>query len=130
MNFSSKEYPPQQVSLTGEGTVTAGLGHTLTCSSSRDPGIPATFSLEWLAPNGNIVMNTDSTIQVIGDTSSNADTISSSLRFSVLRTSQAGMYSCRVHLTVPNSMIQHSVVMRATVTVKREYDEIEISSIP
>ena len=117
------DFPPQLGTITYEGVSTAGYtGYALVCSTNREAALnPAsTLSVQWLDPNGNVIMRGDD-FSISGTQGPSSDVnITSRLTFNSLTTSQAGLYTCRTFLTIPGTGIDHQVEYNFTVTVKCE----------
>ena len=88
------------VSSLEEGVVTAGDQYTLQCDISHRP-TPNNTVLEvmWLDNNNDLISS--GTTYTVSDTSNtNASYLTSSLTFLRLTTSQGGLYSCVVNVTI------------------------------
>ena len=113
-------FPVQLVQLTREGTSTAGHSLTLICQTTRDAQLSATLELEWIGPGGCLVEEGGG-VSIVGRTSTEDESLSSMLIFDSLRTSQGGLYRCRVNLTIPQENVtDHSVTKISSVVVRRK----------
>ena len=120
------DFPPQLATVTDEGVSNAGYtGYALVCSTIREADLnPAsTLSVQWLDPDGNVIMRGDD-FSISGTQGPSSDVnITSGLTFNSLTTSQAGLYTCRTFLTIPGTVVSHQVEYNFTVTVKCEYPD-------
>ena len=121
--LSPAAFPPQNVSVSPveEGVVTAGGQYTLQCTISRVATIDPSTLLEvmWLDPSNNtITSGTNYTISGMSNTT--ATTLTSNLTFLRLTTSQGGLYSCAVNMTIPDIVTDHQVISTAPVRVASE----------
>ena len=102
---------------------TAGYsGYTLVCTTNREAGLnPAsTLTIQWLDSDGNVITSGDD-FSISGTQGPVNDVnITSKLTFSSLMTSQAGLYTCRTLLTIPGTVVDHTVEDNFTVSVKCE----------
>ena len=89
------------VSSLEEGVVTAGDQYTLQCNISRMAPIPNNTVLEvmWLN-NNNDLISSGTTYTVSDISNTNAAYLSSTLTFLQLTTSQGGLYSCVVNVSI------------------------------
>ena len=100
------------------GVPTAGSAYTLECNISRAETLNSTTRLDvvWIDPNNTLILSgTDFNIR--GDTSTSSTSLISRLTFPLLRTSQGGIYTCSVNMTIPGIFTNHQVNSTATVTV-------------
>ena len=113
-------FPVQVVQLTREGTSTAGHSLMFICQTSRDRLLSATLKLEWIGPGGSLVEE-GSGVSIEGQSSTEDKSLSSTLVFNHLSTSQAGPYRCRVNLTIPQENVtDHSVTKTSDLIVRRK----------
>ena len=89
------------VSSLEEGVVTAGDQYTLQCNISRMAPIPNNTVLEvmWL-DNNNDLISSGTTYTVSDISNTNAAYLSSTLTFLQLTTTQGGLYSCVVNVSI------------------------------
>ena len=71
----------------------------------------------WLDSNNDVISNA-SDLAVFGPTKSHDTNTTSRLTVSNIRTSQAGVYSCVVNMTIPGVVEDHQVRESSTVYVK------------
>ena len=103
-------------------TALAGTEHTLVCTATKNASLStAVLEVEWLGPNGPLVDGQDG-ITIAGEPSTmDNNTLTSSLTFTNLVTSQGGMYTCSVNLTIPEANItDHNVRRRSSFKVQSE----------
>ena len=117
-------FQPQTVSVEG-GVATSGDDITLICNVSRLSTLDPSTLLEvmWLDVDGNIItMSSDDTnLRVVSDVTYTTDTnTQSTLTFPLLTTSQGGVYSCAVNMTIPDIVMDHQVISTAPVRVTSE----------
>ena len=112
----------QSVQLSGEETVDAGDTLFLTCVTEKDSSLTtAILELDWLGPNGFLMARGRPGIVVTANFSSTDYTLSSTLTFPSISTSQAGPYTCRVNLTISEAGVTDYSVSRVShVRVKSE----------
>ena len=99
----------------------AGDTLSLTCAATKNffPFI-TTLDMEWFDPIGTRITGGGG-ILITGGTSTTNFTLNSTLIFFSISTSQAGLYTCRVNLTIPESgLILHSVNRVSHVRVRSE----------
>ena len=121
--ISVVDFPPQLVTITDEGVSTAGYpGYTLVCTTNREASLnPAsTLAVQWLDSDGNVITSGD-VFSISGTQGPVSDvSITSRLTFNSVMTSQAGLYTCRTFLTIPGTVVDHTVEYNFTVTIKCE----------
>ena len=121
--LSSTAFPPQMVSVfpVEEGVVTAGDQYSLQCNISRVPTLSNSTLLEvmWLDPDNDII-TAGTAYSITGPTSTNGTTLTSTLTFLRITTSQAGLYSCAANMTIPTIVTDHQVIRRTPVRVASE----------
>ena len=106
-------FPPQLV-ITSEEILapTGGVegGARLFCTAVRQATLLKSTLLEifWLKDNSDVISNT-SDLAISGPTSTTATSITSTLAVSVVRASQAGVYTCVVNMTIPGVVEDHQV---------------------
>lgn len=115
------DFVVQSVTLSAEVVVDAGDTLSLTCVAGKDLSqVSATLEVEWFDGNGSPLTG-GGVVMVTGDTSTTAFTLSSTLTFPSVSTSQAGPYTCRVNLTIPEAGVtDHSVSRVSHVRVRSE----------
>ena len=120
---SPAAFPPQRVNISAdeEGVVTAGDQYTLQCNISRmDTLAPSTLlEVMWLDPSNNTITS-GTTYTISGMSSTTATTLTSTLTFPRLTTSQGGLYSCAVNMTIPDIVTDHQVISTTPVRVAGE----------
>ena len=130
--LSLAAFPPQIVSVTAVtgDTPTAGDQYTLMCDVSRAETLGSSTLLElmWLTSSGDII--SDSADVTISEPSSTTDpTLTSTLTFTRLRTSQGGVYRCAVNMTIPTIVQDHVVSDSAQVSVTSKSPPIVTASL-
>ena len=97
---------------------TAGDSYSLQCDISRAKTLDSSTLLEvvWLDSNNNIITSNPN-ISISEDTHSTGTMLSSLLMFPRIRTSQGGIYSCAVNMTIPGIVDDHRVVTAMDVSV-------------
>ena len=114
------DFPVQQVQLEREGSSVADHNFLLRCIGTRDPLLVATLELEWLSSGGTPILE-GSGISISGPSSTNDASITSTLEFDNLRTSQGGPYTCRVNITISEQNVtDYPVTKTAEVVVQRK----------
>ena len=112
-------FPPQTVSVEGVNA-TAGDVVTLMCNVSRVSTLDPSTLLEvmWLDVDGNIITSDDMDLLVVSSITSTTDiNTQSTLTFPPLTTSQGGVYSCAVNMTIPDIVMDYQVISTAPVRV-------------
>ena len=112
--------PPPVVSITDEGQPIAGyFDYALICSVKRDHNLSSLSNLtvQWLDSSGSVVTG-EKNINVSGSGPTNDAVLISRLNFSSLYTSQAGVYTCRASLTIPDTLNNYSIETNFSVYVK------------
>lgn len=106
-----------------EGVVTAGGQYTLQCDISRRDTLGNATLLEvvWLGP-GNEAITSGTNYTISDPSSTTATTLNSTLTFLRLTTSQGGLYSCAVNMTIPDIVTDHQVIRPTPVRVASESD--------
>ena len=107
-----------------EGTPTAGDVYSLVCDVSRADTLASSTILEvmWWDNNGALI-SSGSGLSITGPTSTTDTTLTSTLTFTPLKTSQGGMYTCAVNMTIPegDSTVQDfQVTSTAQVSLRSE----------
>ena len=104
-------FPPQQVhvSLT-ETNILAGDDIIMSCYATRQTTLLSMILLEvnWLDKGNNIITPSDG-FRVVYQNGSMNHNITSRLTVYNIRTSQAGVYSCVVNITIPGVLEDHQV---------------------
>ena len=118
--FHLVAFPPQTVSvtaLTGD-TPTAGDQYTLMCDVSREETLSSSTVLQlmWLTSD-NATVTSGSDVAISGPSSTTDPTLTSTLTFTRLRTSQGDVYRCAVSMTIPTIVQDHVVSDSAQVSV-------------
>ena len=115
------DFPVQQIDLPGDVTALAGAEHTLVCTATKNASLStAVLEVEWLGPNGPLVNGQDD-ITIAGEPSTMDNTLTSSLTFTNLVTSQGGMYTCSVNLTISEANVtEHNVRRKSSVKIQSE----------
>ena len=118
-------FPAQYVTVTDEGVPTAGYaGYSLLCTVTREQDLSSstTISIQWLEPSGLEISGGDQAINISSEGSANDVTVTSSLVFNSLLTSQAGEYTCRTSMTIPGTDIfNYTVDETFTIAVKCKF---------
>ena len=91
---------------------------SLPCSVTRKNTLPSETYIEtvWLDYNNNIISN-NSILGITGLINTTATTITSTLAVASVRTSQAGVYTCVVNMTIPGIVEDHQVQKSSTINV-------------
>ena len=111
----------QLVQITREGISVAGHEFMLICRASRDALLSALLEMEWLGPRGTLIEE-DSGVTIMGSSTTTKAILTNTLVFSNLHTSQGGLYTCRMNLTIPEENVtDHSVSKSSNVIVQRKY---------
>ena len=117
-------FPPQMVQIFSESTVVpiVGSNHTVQCIARRRDTLSLSTLLEiiWLDNNNLFITSTSNTV-ITGVASSTDTNITSTLKFSRLRTSQAGNYACVVNMTIPDVVEDHQVMKTTDVYVRSKF---------
>lgn len=105
-----------------EGVVTAGDQYTLQCSIHREATAPNGTLLEmtWLDRENDVISSEVSYI-LSGTSATTADSLTSTLTFPRLTTSQGGWYSCVINVTIPGKFKDLQVITSSLVRVASEY---------
>ncbi len=124
MQYSSPAaFPPQQVRVSPVevGVVTAGGRYALECDISRVATLSNATLLEvmWFSPDNDIITS-GTAYSITGTTSTNATSLTSTLTFPRLTTSQGGVYTCAVNMTIPGIVTDHQVLRQENVRVASE----------
>ena len=118
---SPAAFPPQRVSVSPmeEGVITAGGQYTLQCNISRVTTLAPSTLLEvmWLDPSNNTITS-GTTYTISNMSSTTATTLTSTLTFPRLTTSQGGLYSCAVNMTIPDIVTDHQVISAVNVPIR------------
>ena len=129
---SPAAFPPQRVSVSPveEGVVTAGGQYTLQCNISRVATLAPSTLLEvmWLDPSNNTITS-GTAYTISGMSSTTATTLTSTLTSPRLTTSQGGLYSCAVNMTIPDIVGYHQVISTAPVRVAGESGHSSLPSL-
>ena len=117
--------PPQTVSVSQspDGVIIAGdQQYSLLCHITRAATLPPSTLLEvmWLDPDNDTIVSGVNNYTIRGVFQTNATSFNSALVFNRITTSQGGMYSCAVNMTVPDVVIDHQVVKTVAVRVTSE----------
>ena len=109
------------MNLTTDGVLEAGFQFSITCDATRDNRTAeATLRVEWLYPDNTVITSGEGGLVITGNTSTNTTSLTSTLTFSSLLTSQGGSYVCRVYQTIPDVVTDHPVEATYYVTVQSE----------
>ena len=119
-------FPPQLVNISEEILAPTGGregGARLFCTAVRQATLLESTLLEifWMENNNDVVRNT-SDLAILGPTSTTATSITSTLAVSVVRASQAGVYTCVVNMTIPGVVEDHQVRKTSMVYVISKCD--------
>ena len=101
-----------------EGVPTAGDNYTLQCNVSRQATLDPSTVLEvmWFNSTNDTVISGNG-VTLTGSSRTMDTTLTSTLTFTHLRTSQGGVYRCAVSMTIPGIMDNHVVSRSAQVSV-------------
>ena len=120
MFLSLAAFPPQTVSVTAVtgDAATAGDQYTLQCDVSREETLSSSTILElmWFTST-NVTVTSGSDMTITGSSSTTEPTLSSTLTFTRLRTSQGDVYRCAVNMTIPTIVQDYLVSDSAQVSV-------------
>ena len=96
----------------------AGTQGSVQCSISREATLPRSTLLEvmWLDPENNTITNS-TTYSITGSSSTHGTTLTSTLTFLHITTSQGGLYSCAVNMTIPAIVTDHQVIKQIDLRV-------------
>ena len=83
--------------------------------------------MEWLYPDKTVITSGEGGLVITGDTSTTTTSLTSTLTFSSLLTSQGGSYACRVYQTVPDVVTDHPVEAPYDVNVQSELFYLDIT---
>lgn len=123
-NCDFTDFPAQLVDpITAEGISTAGFSsYTLVCNTARESALQpsTTLAVQWLDPMGNVI-SSGANFSISGSGPTNDSFLTSRLTFSILYTSQAGEYTCRILQTIPGTVTNHTEDVSFTVIVKCEW---------
>lgn len=82
----------------------------------------AVLEVEWFGHDGSLVIEGQTDINITGESNTMDSTLTSRLTFTSLKTSQGGVYTCSVNLTIREAnVIDHNVRSDSSVRVKSEY---------
>ena len=97
--------------------MTAGGEASLLCIAVRQDTLSSSTLLEifWLDERNEVISSTSGLLS--GATSSNATNITSRLTVRNITTSQAGVYSCVVNMTIPGVVEDHQVIETSDIFV-------------
>ena len=97
---------------------------TLQCYVTRKSTLSSHTLLEtvWLDNNNNFLDNTSIIVMSAPITSTTATQSTTTLAVSNMRTSQAGVYTCVVNMTIPGVVEDHQVRETSTVKVISKHD--------
>ena len=117
-------FPPQIVQVPNEVYVTADEMVTLQCYVTRKSTLSSHTLLEtvWLDNYNNFLDNTSNVVMSAPITSTTATQSTTTLTVSNMRTSQAGVYTCVVNMTIPGVVEDHQVRKTSTVKVISKHD--------
>ncbi len=116
-------FPPPNIQVQPQVTeVLAGDTSIISCNASRQSTLPpsTTMNLFWLSSRNEIISTTSDMILAGDITSTTNLVITSSLTFTRVRTSQAGIYTCVVNMTIPGVVVDHQVSRSVTLNVQCE----------
>lgn len=104
------------MTILADNTVPADSSYSVECNATRDLDLESdtTLEIEWLDSNGLLIRGGDE-ITISGDTSTNGLTLTSTLTFNSITTTQAGPYYCSVNLTIPGAGVFDHNVRRSSV---------------
>lgn len=91
----STERAPLMIDVTGSSDAIAGQTISLTCTVNGGPNISETPDVQWLGPDVSLLLSENGGIMVDNATMVNTSTFSRTLRFTPVRTSYGGLYTCR-----------------------------------
>ena len=114
--------------MTTSGRGLAGSNYTMICAVLTTDVLLSAPIIEWVGPEGvvipaNFMASHDScsnSIVYASEINQNGNVSSVELRFSCLRTSQSGEYSCRARSSLPLIGLTQTTVAMETLAVKRK----------
>ena len=95
------------------GVARAGEALNLTCSVTRAENVTGDVRVQWIGPDGNQVVSSDSVLVGIPETSGAVTTLT--LEFTTLSTSHGGEYRCQADLVSQEVMFTISALQDVTV---------------
>ena len=97
-------------------TVAANSPYSLQCVATRDEDLASNtlLEVEWFDNNGSLITGETSGVTVLGDSSTNDLSLTSTLMFATISTGQAGLYTCSVNLTIPGADVVDYNVRRVS----------------
>ena len=124
-------FPPQIIEVPNEVYVTANEMFTLQCNVTRKTTLSSHTLLEtvWLDNNNNFLNNTSNVVMSVPITRTTATHSTTTLMVSNIRTSQAGVYTCVVNMTIPGVVEDHQVRENSTVNVISKNDYLIMALI-
>ena len=112
--FSPLALPPPEVTITPDGSTTAGDVYTLTCNATVVENLAVGPDIEWLYSNGTTVEGANITVVMM-----TSNVFTCNLTFSPLRTSDGGQYICSTGINVSSiSLVTNSNESSLNVTVQ------------
>ena len=116
--FSTLALPPPEVTISPDGSTTAGDVYTLTCNATVVENLAVEPDIEWLYSNGTIVDITVGTIMMT------SNVFTRNLTFNPLRTSDGGQYICNTSINVSSislKSISSESSLNVTVQSKKQH---------
>ena len=97
-------------------TVAASSSYSLQCMATRDEDLASDslLEVEWFDNNGSPITGETSGVTVMGVSSTNDLSLTSTLMFTSIMTGQAGLYTCSVNLTIPGADVMDHNVRRVS----------------
>jgi len=83
------------VEVTDLDVAIAGQTINVTCTVNRGSNVLETPNVQWLGPGVNLLLSESGGIMVDDTTMVNSSTFSRTLRFTPVRTSHGGLYTCQ-----------------------------------
>jgi len=103
---------------------TAGDDYSLDCNINRAAIVSSSTVLEviWVHPNGTVIHPDNPALNISSPITTTMETLTSRLTFLRLRTSQVGMYTCVVKMTIPGVVEDHQVPGNFIVKVASKWE--------
>ena len=116
-------FPPQEVQFSlFQTNILAGDDISTSCYATRRTTLLSTTRLEvtWLDNDNNVTITSSNGFSIVCQNRSMNHNITSRLTVYNIRTSQAGVYTCVVNMTIPGVVEDHQVRESANIYVTSE----------
>ena len=115
-------FSPQGVDVRSSGDAAAGNQFTLECLTRRATSSLSTLlEVKWLDQYNNTITSGPA-YNISGMSNTTAANLTSTLTFPRLTTSQGGLYSCAVNMTIPSIVTDYQVINTLPVIVSSEFE--------